>query len=749
MKIVTLSLSLLCLSLACNRVDSTPIIYRSPHYTVYSNAVYEKNDRAIATSSHTLTSTYRKVNIPTTYNAYRNFEQQGYYINSEGDTVYQTDLDHTDGFDTTVWAQPQTESALVVGAWQQVGNLGAYPTYHSDQLLVDALYNMALDELSTYEKWRDAGLAIYMALAYIAPDASMGSLRAQVNSQGLLYDRDNALSTSHLAWGIAAWELYQFTGDTDWLAYAYEVLSQTAHAYTLVAYDPHMQLMRGYMPHLDKGELCYPEWMQAADRFQSLSLATNVLYCEMYDVLAQMATALDKEARTYEAQHELLKAAINYRLWLPHRGHYAPFLYGDANPIPAYSSDNLGQSLAILFGITPLEQRATIVSHTPITTYGTPSHYPTPSHTAPYFSPYVQALWSMAAAKADNQIAVVQGIAALYRSTALAATHKGILPTATTQAAHLGGIAGNIATIYRLYYGMQFTTEGIYFNPYVPPSLGGNKLLANFNYRDATLQIELKGYGNRVEAFTIDDVMQTTPFLPANLKGRHRIEIVLANNSLEQTPTNMVDDAVLPPTSLLSYSNRVEVENYQANSSSLLFINAVEPLTLDTSYYDILPTDTLTTIAISPISPTGRVGFSGRPISLILPSGEQWIEAEAHTIPARHSIVGYRGRGAVRLDATKQNALLLPVTVKEAGTYLIDVRYAPLSYGCALRSLYIDNSRVGTVVMPALVGDVRWGEAASLRVYLPKGQSILSLRYQPLLDSKDAQIDGIRLRRVL
>lgn len=360
----------------------------------------------------------------------------------------------------------------------------------------------------------------------------------------------------------------------------------------------------------------------------------------------------------------------------------------------------------------------------------------------------MQSLWNMAAAKADNQLAVVQGIAALYRSTALAATHKGILPSQTTPAAHLGGIAGNIATIYRLYYGMQFATDGIYFSPYVPRVLRGTKLLTNFLYREATLQIELKGYGSYIEAFMIDGVMQTTSFLPANLKGRHRVEIILANNYLDEEPANVQDDVVLPPTSLLSYENRVVIENYPSHSSSLLYVDTHAPLTLDTSYYSISATDTLTTIAVAPISDRGQTGYSGRPITLISPRGEQWIEAEDFAPSDRSSIVGFRGKGAVRLDAVSKKRLTLPVIVEREGVYLVEVRYSPLSYGTTIRSLYLDDSRVGSVVMPPLQGNERWGSASELRLYLPKGKSILSLRYLPPLDVNNVQIDAVCIRRV-
>jgi hypothetical protein len=52
-------------------------------------------------------------------------------------------------------------------------------------------------------------------------------------------------------------------------------------------------------------------------------------------------------------------------------------------------------------------------------------------------------------------------------------------------------------------------------------------MLTNFKYRDAMLQITVKGHGHVIDKFLLDGQTQTSPFFAASSTGEHKIEIVL------------------------------------------------------------------------------------------------------------------------------------------------------------------------------------------------------------------------------
>ena len=45
----------------------------------------------------------------------------------------------------------------------------------------------------------------------------------------------------------------------------------------------------------------------------------------------------------------------------------------------------------------------------------------------------------------------------------------------------LWSMAGNLAIVHRVFFGMEFQLEGLYFNPVIPAVYGGKKSLSNFD----------------------------------------------------------------------------------------------------------------------------------------------------------------------------------------------------------------------------------------------------------------------------
>jgi cellobiose phosphorylase len=84
--------------------------------------------------------------------------------------------------------------------------------------------------------------------------------------------------------------------------------------------------------------------------------------------------------------------------------------------------------------------------------------------------------------------------------------------------------------VYNGIFGINFSTDGIIFSPYLK-SQWGPVSLTNLQYRNMDLNLNLSGNGDRISSFKLDQSAQKKPFIPANLTGLHTLDIVLGDGS--------------------------------------------------------------------------------------------------------------------------------------------------------------------------------------------------------------------------
>ena len=182
--------------------------------------------------------------------------------------------------------------------WQLKADISDLPQYHSDNLLDNALYNMALEESrlaietdSTFRTgiawggvWtRDVSYSIIHALAQLHPEVAMKSLRAKVTpTNRIVQDTGTGgawpCSTDRTIWAVAAWEVYKVTGSEQWLSYIYPIIRNTLTDDLAIAYDRQTHLMRGETSYMDWREQEYPQWMQPADIYSSEATVNNAVH---------------------------------------------------------------------------------------------------------------------------------------------------------------------------------------------------------------------------------------------------------------------------------------------------------------------------------------------------------------------------------------------------------------------------------------------------------------------------------------
>ncbi len=663
-------------------------------------------------------------------------EQQGYYQAHDGSRVAKADVKgfyiagsaeplswdfvnlHNKGlqlqptndkniYSVTVVLNPYNEKAISEKFWKPDTSLTVNKVrYYSDQPLVDALFNLSLEEAAkavepdstfrTGAKWagvwtRDISYSILLAFAYHHPEIAKVSLRKKVKRGRIVQDTGSGgawpVSSDRTTWILAAWEIYQVTGDEAWLKEVFPIIAATLADDEQTLYNPATGLYRGESSFLDWREQTYPKWMNNADIYVSENLGTNAVHFQAHIIAQSMAQHLgDKRAAVYAQRAEQIKKAINRQLWLAKQQYYAQYTYGRHQLMVSPRFEALGEALSILFNITDPAKAKAIIANAPLTTFGTTCIYPQIPNIPPYHNngiwPFVQAYWNLAAAKAGNEKVLVHGLAAIYRAAGLFLTNYENMVAATgdflgteiNSDRMLWSMAGNLAMVHRVFMGMQFSPQGISFNPVVPKVFGGNKTLTHFQYRNATLNITVKGYGNKIASVLIDGKPATKAFIAGNIKGHHTVVIQLANNSFDGDGMQLAPNYTTLPNPQPKLEGQqlvwpqidgaVRYEVFRNGKPHRTTLQPSLTVNVDTpAQYQVIAMDQM-----------GLASFASEP--LVVGAKPIVLECEAFTARYQAPYANFSGDGFIVTSTKENKAIRLTVNVAIAGNYFLDVHYS-------------------------------------------------------------------------
>lgn len=685
------------------------------------------------------------------------------------------------------------EEKRTLSHWKLEKDISAFPSYESPYLLTDALYNMALEEmiravepdstLRTGKEWagvwtRDVSYSIILSMAHLQPQAARYSLFRKVDKKKkIIQDTGTGgawpISTDRLIWAVAAWEVYKVTGDKDWLKEGYEVIKNSILADMQTVYDAETGLVKGESSFLDWREQTYPLWMQPADIFESENLGTNAVHYEANKVAAAMAALLkDESGNIFEKNATRIRQAINEKFWLAGKNYYAQYLYGRAHKLLSPRSEALGAALCVIFGITTEEQTRQLVQSMPLSAYGITCIYPQIPGIPPYHNngiwPFVQSFWMWAGVKAGNEKSVMESIAAIYRPAALFATNKenfvaengDYAGTQINSSNMLWSLSGNISIVHHVLFGIRFENDQLRFSPFVPDALKGNRKLQNFRYRNAVLNISMEGYGDEIASFLVDGKASGEHVFPAGLTGVHTIHIVLRKSKSGLESVNAQPLVFSPATPELRYKNNLL--SWKAIPGAVqykLLVNGKLQKETKAFQYRIMPKG-FKEYQLIAVDKNGVESFASEPVAVYKTSTQIVYEMEDLLQPASYPYKGYLGKGFVETSTTVNVKISFPVTVNQAGEYLIDFRYAngngPVNTDnkCAVRNLLIDGKPLSAMVFPQRGKDEwsEWGWSNAVRVQLPAGTHSIVLEYQSADENMNilvnqAMLDQVRLRK--
>ena len=693
-------------------------------------------------------------------------------------------------YSITVTLNPYDEAVAQDKEWKVSEDISNRPQYSSEQPIVDALFNLSLEEaiqniepdstLRTGAKWggvwtRDVSYSILLAFAYHEPEVAKISLRKKVKRGRIIQDTGSGgawpVSSDRTTWCLAAWEIYKVTGDEDWLNEVYPIIKNTLEDDYKTIYDERFGMYSGESSFLDWREQTYPKWMDNRDIYVSHNLGTNVVHYQAHRILAEMAKLKGEDESVYNQRAENIKKGINDYLWMKDKGYYAQYLYGREDLILSPRYEALGEALAILFEVADEDKAASIISKSPLTEFGATCIYPQIPGIPPYHNngiwPFVQSYWNWAAAKTGNEEVLNHGLASVYRAAALFLTNYenmvaetgDFLGTEINSHRMLWSMAGNLAMVHRVFMGMEFTTEGLLFNPVIPKVYGGKRTLSNFKYRNATLNITVKGHGTKIKSVTIDGKAADKSFIANDVTGTHNIVIEMANNDFPNKGINTADNHFAPTTVLAKKEG--EWVKWQAIKEAKEYRIYKNGKFLQTTTQTQFKNDAkgYASYMISAVDAKDYEGFASEPV--VFAADVQIVELEQFGNQSNLPYSNFSGDGFVELSLDKNRYLKFPIEIKADGTYLLDFRYSNgngpwnTDNKCAIRSLTIADTYQGVIVMPQRGKDEwsDWGNTNSFKVDFKAGRHSIIVHFEDWnnnmnVDVNTAMLDYLQITKV-
>ncbi len=652
------------------------------------------------------------------------------------------------------------------------------PVLKSPYVLAEAMYNMSLEEVfmnieedgtfRTGESWsgvwtRDISYSIVLALAVVYPDVAITSLMAKVKNNRIIQDTGTGgswpISSDRTTWALAAWEIYTVTGDKEWLSKAREIIKNTVEDDFYMVLDKETGLMRGESSFLDWREQTYPRWMDSKDIYESFNLGTNAVHYKTLEILADMSELLGLESDKYRKSAESIRNAVNSYLWVEESGWYGQFLYGREYLSLSTKSETLGEALSILYGIADKKRAERIIESMPVIDFGPTCVFPQIPFIPPYHNdgiwPFVSAFWTLAAAEAGNIKATEDGLFSIYRAAALYLTNKENLVASTGNSEgteinsnrQLWSVAGNLAMVYKILFGMRFEKDKLDFSPVIPEGLKGSYTLEGIKYRNALIDIKVSGMGNIVKSFKINGQETKDHFIPESAEGKQIVEIELGGyNSYGKS--NVVKNQFAPDTPVLSYNHAMIYWSAVSGAGKyLVYINGKKEAETEKLFCEVKPANEYKEYQVMAVSDNGTESFLSAPYVYYGFDNE--------------IIINTAGEKGLKLERQKPEAYEFTTDISSEGTYALDILYSngsgPINTEnkACLRSLYLNGKFADAVIMPQL-GKDDWntrGYSNSVKVNLQRGKNTFAVKFDSFSENMNSEINDaviyeIRLRRL-
>ena len=325
----------------------------------------------------------------------------------------------------------------------------------------------------------------------------------------------------------------------------------------------------------------------------------------------------------------------------------------------------------------------------------------------------------------------------------------------------LWSLSGNISIVHKVLFGIRFEENDLRFEPFVPRPMGADRKLNNFKYRNANLDIELTGYGNRIATFELDGKVQAMPVIPSTLIGKHVVKIVLANNEFENQSIHLVKNEFSPLMPVTVYQDGKL--SWQAIDGAIQYriLKNGQVWNETTAVSTGIPAAEPGEYQVMAVDPNNVTSFASEPVCIYPETSILKFEIENYLTPSPLPYHGYSGKGFVEISRNTNRVISMDIDVTTDGNYAIDWCYANgngptnTENKCAIRTLFIDNNRLGAQVFPQRGSGEwsNWGFSNALQVSLKAGRHTLRLEFMPEnenmnIEVNQAMLDYVRLVKI-
>ena len=642
--------------------------------------------------------------------------------------------------------------------WKGSGENKTFPKVHTADVLADALYNMAVETIDRSDfslmNLSELSLASLLVLAEAKPELCMQLLRSKVEGGMICQDLNGRFTfpvvNDRLIWACAAWQVYLATGNRRWLKYAHKVILATVEQIEQVSLCQTMHLVHGCDSY-SSPELQYPRWMQPTDYYESLRLSTNAIYARCLYVLSLIDEELFLDSEQHYLAYKRVKDSINQTMWNESLGRYSSFLIDEVFARQSNVSCNLAQAACVLFDIADDDRATTLIARTPFYLTGIPTIYPS-RHSAPMGNQaaFVQGLWNLAAAHADNQMALRYGLAALYRWAAF----NGFGGAAASPQHNLLAACAVAAMSLKITAGITLSPEGIEFNPCVPDCFAGSKTISGIRYRGATFNLTIVGTGSAIKSFVVDGKPQNTNFLHSDVTGEHNIVITLEAPAQPATQhVNISQPAICPFTPELQWTgDSARIVNFNSNLTYSVVINNRSFAGVHEVFSVPVEEENKPLSIIHVVARGGGIESQpSQPREFVSPNAlttyplARFANAGSKLLPAHLS------KQVVEFSADGINEITISAFAQRAGYYYLDVLY---SCGAASVSItpmcqvWVNTHRQDVLVLPVL-GANQWrtfGYSNRIKVALLAGKNTIRLQCFSPKNSRNIKAPTVLLR---
>ena len=649
--------------------------------------------------------------------------------------------------------------------WTYNANLvGDSPTFSAPNTpLAEAAYNLTMEEIyksinydetfgdvfytgtNWHKVWtRDTAISMQYILSWLFPEISTNCAEAKVVGKdgNLTFEEDTGtggsypVSTDRIIMMLAVWETYLADGNKETLEYFYNVASNTIMQDYEVVYDKEAGLFRGETCGLDHRDKTYNDWTGEDDQNGIVTIAegkaasTNILFCQAMKILSESAIILGKGEAESKAWADLaadLEKAIADRLWLEDLGTYTSWEYPDWMGSPlAYKQDVLANGYAVWYNIGGQEKSDSIMENHTLVPFGANTVYP--QKNAERWTDYKyhdsgvwpgwEAILMIGAVNNENEnnLLAEEIWNSCIRGAVACLTNYEVIDYETGEGLHstqqLWSVAATMAGYYRVLYGMEYTTDGITFDPYVPDWMEGPFYVDNYKYRDATLSLTLNGKGDTVESIYVngEKVEDAENYVfPVDAKGEFNITINVTDSGAEDIVNLKAENTAKAP----------NAPNATLSGTTLKW-NTVKNCTYKvwtgTEYKDV----TGTTYTI------GTDAYGAYSVVAVDKTTGIWSELSK---PVTYSPAGSNVTVNV---GNANNTSTFKVNIPVDGEYQLSAIHTnqgdpTAGITAAIRSVYVDGKDVGTLVFPAMSFEHQL--SSHLRLSLTAGEHEVTVKY--------------------